>query len=350
MAQTFLLLLICQLSLYTLVTPMKVCGRPSVQPNVEDEEFMRVYEAGQEVILSCKRGYTPTAGSRKIICGGSGSWSRSTLQCSRKSCPFIGPLLNGEIHIADIVYQSTINYTCNHGYILHGANTSECLHDATWSNPLPFCDPVICGLPEVPKYGTITYSRKFEGKTTLYGDSVTYNCPPPLVVFGNEIGFCTASGKWTETPECRVVTCPPPTGIANGFMPFAVIREHGYKDRVRYGCDINYVLVGTAEAECLKTGNWSSKPVCRAPCTVGIDRGRIFYNGKKIWIKELKPNRILHSELLEVYCQNTEKDCGYPVATQCIDGTLKIPKCFKEPSAFTYNFQSSSLPSEIEMC
>lgn len=66
-----------------------------------------------------------------------------------------------------------------------------------------------------------------------------------------------------------------------------------------------------------------------APCSVGIQRGRILYKGQRLWIKDLTPNRILHNELVSVYCENKERKCGYAVSTQCIDGNLKIPECFK---------------------
>ena len=65
-----------------------------------------------------------------------------------------------------------------------------------------------------------------------------------------------------------------------------------------------------------------------APCTVGIKRGRIFYNAKKLWIGDLKPNRVLHGENVVFYCLNREDRCGYPVASTCNDGTLPIPECF----------------------
>ncbi|XP_061089059.1 beta-2-glycoprotein 1-like [Conger conger] len=263
---------------------------------------------------------------------------------SGQRCSNPGPLLNGKIHIDDNLFQSIINYACNEGYILHGAITSECLHDGTWSNPLPVCEPVVCGLPKNPKYARLSYS------SSLFGDSVTYECFPPLVLFGNEVGFCRPDGSWTEPPECRLVTCQPPSAIPNGFLIVAAIREHGYTEEVRYGCYANYVLDGPKEVECQKSGYWSSKPVCRAPCTVGIKRGRIFYNNRKIWIEDFKPNRVLHSERLAVYCKNREKDCGYPVVTQCIDGELTIPACYDEPSAFRYTMFDSSLPSEIRTC
>lgn len=59
------------------------------------------------------------------------------------------------------------------------------------------------------------------------------------------------------------VSCPIPTGIPNGFITFAVMRKHGYKEKIKYGCVDHYVLDGDAEIQCQNTGNWSSKPVCR---------------------------------------------------------------------------------------
>lgn len=59
------------------------------------------------------------------------------------------------------------------------------------------------------------------------------------------------------------VSCSIPTAIPNGFITFAVMRQHSYKEMVRYGCNDYYVLDGEAEIQCQNTGNWSSKPVCR---------------------------------------------------------------------------------------
>lgn len=66
-----------------------------------------------------------------------------------------------------------------------------------------------------------------------------------------------------------------------------------------------------------------------ASCTVGIKRGRIFYNSKKLWIADLKPNRVFHGEHVAFYCLNKADRCGYPVASTCQDGSLPIPECFE---------------------
>lgn len=52
------------------------------------------------------------------------------------------------------------------------------------------------------------------------------------------------------------------------------------------------------------------------------------YKGQKIWIERLSPNKILHKEIVSVYCMD-KANCGYAVPTQCIDGKVKIPECFE---------------------
>nr|XP_046187446.1 beta-2-glycoprotein 1-like isoform X1 [Oncorhynchus gorbuscha] len=329
---------------------MSECGRPPLGDGMELEGLQRVYSPGDKVVLSCKRGYTPTSGSRTISCTASGDWTKSRLTCSTKSCSLPEALGHGDMEFVDIVYQSVINYTCHEGYTLQGASTIECLYDGQWSDPPPTCTPVTCGLPPIPKYGKMVYDSKFTGKTIVFGFGGTYECFPPLVLIGNERGSCSTDGNWTEPPECKLVTCSAPTGINNGYMTNTDKKEYGFKETVKYGCNVDYVLDGPVEIECLKTGDWSKEPVCKASCKVGIKRGRILYNGNKFWIEDFEPNRILHADVVLVYCMNEEKKCGYAVSTQCINGKLKIPECFEEPSVIGYQFKSGSLPSEIAQC
>ncbi|KAL1006078.1 hypothetical protein UPYG_G00067570 [Umbra pygmaea] len=349
MPRSLTLLLFCQLALYTVVVSNRGCGRPILQDNMVTEGLQRFYSPGEEVVLSCKKGLAPSSGSRTITCTASGHWTELKLTCLTKSCSSPEVLDYGDVHFNDIVYKSTINYTCYEGYTMQGASTTECLADGEWSAPPPKCLPVTCGLPPIPKYGKVVYDRLVTGNTSVYGSGVTFQCLSPLVLIGNERGFCTANGTWTEPPECSFVSCPRPTDIINGYMTIDAKREHGYKEVVRYGCNIDYVLDGPVESQCLKTGNWSEKPTCKAPCSVGIKRGRILYNGKRYWIKDFK-KKISHTELVSFYCMNKDNQCGYAISSQCVDGTLKIPECYEEPSDFTYNLRYSSLPSEIDQC
>ncbi|XP_051996952.1 beta-2-glycoprotein 1-like isoform X1 [Xyrauchen texanus] len=262
MRLTLSLLLFCHVCHET-VDASTVCSRP---PAVDGSEVLggqRVFEPGELATLKCSEGYTPISGSRKIICTITGEWTERSLQCSPKRCPTPDPPANGNVVVSSIVFQSTINYTCNEGYELHGNSSSECLHTATWSSPAPQCKSVTCGLPVIPKYAKIIYDKVVTSNSTEFGLGITYKCLPPLALFGNERGYCTPNRTWTDPPECREVSCQVPAAVENGFMTSAVRREYLFMDRVRYGCYKGYVLDGPMEIVCEKSGHWSNEPICK---------------------------------------------------------------------------------------
>lgn len=346
------LLLLCPFVFFTTVTSEQdnVCSRPVLAANIELEGLQRYFSPGAELALSCKQGYTPVSGPRKIVCAASGEWTKTKLQCIPKRCPYPDLLPNGELYYEDTVYQNTIDYTCYEGYTLIGASTAVCLANGTWSTTVPVCKSVTCDLAPIPKNGMIIYDRRISGNTTNYGDSVTYRCLPPYALIGNPRAECTVHGSWSKTPECQVVTCPPPQNIDRGYMSNDEQRNFDYMETVRYGCTGDYVLEGSFQIVCQQNGHWSEKPSCKAPCSIGIERGRILYKGRKVWVEDLRPNSVPHLDIVSVYCKDEARNCGYAISTQCIDGTLKIPECFQEPSKSKYTLQSRSLPSEITQC
>ncbi|XP_033830476.1 beta-2-glycoprotein 1-like [Periophthalmus magnuspinnatus] len=351
MAPTWPLLLLCQFLLYTTVSSKKVCGRPDITDGIDESVLKRVYEVGEEVTLACERGYLPsTPNPRRITCTGTGEWTPSNLACSPKMCPIPKPLQPLAMGRTEAPFKSILNFTCDDGYVMQGSNSSSCLHDGTWSNPPPMCKAVNCPLPRPPVDGRIVHDMKpFTGTNTMYGQGWTYECNPPKAP-SYERGSCKADGTVPGPPSCREVSCPIPPSLPNGFITFAVMKEHRYKETVQYACNDHYVLEGDSHMRCTNTGNWSTKPVCRAPCQVGIKRGRIFYNAKKIWIEDFKPNRVLHKEVVVFYCKNKAEKCGYPVASVCNDGVLPLPECFEEPGKIEYNIRAKTLPSEIRVC
>ncbi|XP_068448767.1 beta-2-glycoprotein 1-like [Clinocottus analis] len=350
MASALTLLVLCQVALYTTVTSKNVCSRPDVAEGIEDLTLKRVYEIGEQVNLVCERGYSPsTTTPRRLTCTDTGGWTPSDLACSPKMCPIPRPLQPLAMGRTEAPFKSVLNFTCDDGYVMQGANESRCSHDGTWSNPPPLCKAVNCPLPKSPRDGRIVFDKPVTGSTTMYGQGWTYECNPRMAP-SYERGSCMADGTATEPPVCREVSCSIPPAIQNGFITFAVMRQHSYKETVQYGCNEHYILDGKAEIQCQNSGDWSSKPVCRAPCAVNIKRGRIFYNAKKLWIADLKPNRVLHGEHVAFYCLNRAEACGYPVASTCNDGTIPIPECFVEPGKVEYRLRAKTLPSEITMC
>ncbi|XP_066515191.1 beta-2-glycoprotein 1-like [Hoplias malabaricus] len=259
------LLLLCVTGLFTSVSPENVCNRPPPQDGSEIAGGQMFFQPGTEIFLTCSQGYKATGGSRRMVCKSNGEWTARELKCSPRRCPALDPPENGKVHFNNIVYQSIIRFSCDEGFVLHGNESSECLHTGQWSNPPPECKPVMCGLPDIPPFAKIVYDRAFKGSVVEYGFGGMYECLPPMVLVGEKRAICGSDGFWTRPPACRLVMCPVPSDIENGFLSFAEQREYGYKERVRYGCIKPFVLEGPMEVECEASGTWSRKPTCRQP-------------------------------------------------------------------------------------
>lgn len=63
---------------------LAVCHRPDLGPNIKVDGLQRFFSPGVELVLSCELGYTPVLGPRKIVCGASGTWTKSKLICMRE--------------------------------------------------------------------------------------------------------------------------------------------------------------------------------------------------------------------------------------------------------------------------
>eukprot|EP00062_Callorhinchus_milii_P004728 gi/632943404/ref/XP_007886930.1/ PREDICTED: beta-2-glycoprotein 1 [Callorhinchus milii] len=325
------------------------CGTPPLIVNAHVVGVKVIYEPGEEAVYSCNVGYMGI-GRNRIVCPKNARWNKPGIKCEPKPCPIPQVLENGMMHSTEFKFGKTVYYSCNEGYILRGKNSSYCQSDTMWSDLQRSCEPVRCSPPTLPMYGSIKFSNP-HGATDIpvFGESVTYSCNQGLALIGNETSFCLASGKWSQAPVCKEVKCPSPQKIVNGFLVFALKRNYNYLESVQYGCVQNYVLDGSRDVTCQKSGNWTHVPVCRAACILSVNRARIFYKGKKLWIKNLPSKRVQHREMVAFYCEDKKHNCGYPVLTQCIDGKIEAPSCFQEPSAAAYMF-NWKLPSEITQC
>ncbi|XP_078257568.1 beta-2-glycoprotein 1-like [Rhinoraja longicauda] len=344
----FLFALVYQLCVCKYVSA--ACGRPSQVINAYVVNGKVVYEPGEEATYSCVPGYIGR-GNNKLICPKNGIWGNPKIQCEARTCSFPKTLENGEMQATELKFGKQIYYRCNEGFIFRGSRNSTCQADGTWSAQNQVCEPVQCSPPITPINGKIIFHDTTQtNHIFIFGDMISYECRQGLALIGNETGFCLASGKWTNAPQCEDVKCPAPPKIVNGFLVFGFKHKYNFGETVEYGCIQSYILDGSREAVCQKTAHWTEIPSCKAPCIISVNKGRIFYHGVKIWLNQLPDKRIMHAENVAFYCMNKNNKCGFPVLTQCIDGTVIIPSCFEEPSAFTYQIRYRSLPSEIKQC
>lgn len=62
---------------------LAVCPQPELGANIKMDGIQKYFNPGEELVLSCELGYTPTSGPRVIVCGRSGRWSGTNLVCER---------------------------------------------------------------------------------------------------------------------------------------------------------------------------------------------------------------------------------------------------------------------------
>ncbi|XP_075025547.1 beta-2-glycoprotein 1 isoform X1 [Calonectris borealis] len=343
-----LALLACAVALSHCTLAAKVCPRPPEVLFATIDVNKSVYDVGEEIEYTCRPGFVPNNGQRKYTCLPTGKWPLNTLLCLPKRCPSPGPLQHGKIDFIDLHYQSSISFSCEPGYNLVGTRTSQCMADGKWSGTFPQCQPVTCAPPSLPEFGVLSYRRLKPGNISNFLDTITFECVPPLALIGNETATCMANGNWSSIPECKVVTCPTPTGIENGFIEFAVRRTYHYNESVSFVCQSSYVLDGPKHSRCEKTGNWSTKPTCKGPCKIPVKKAVVLYNGEKKRVQNDLKEGIQHGETISFFCKNKEKSCAYTVAVPCVDGNLTLPACFKERGFFSTLVKKD--PSDMKPC
>lgn len=64
-----------------------------------------------------------------------------TLSClpTAITCGHPGNPANGRTNGSEFNLNDVVNFTCNTGYLLHGASRAQCRMNGQWSNPLPLC-------------------------------------------------------------------------------------------------------------------------------------------------------------------------------------------------------------------
>ncbi|XP_012590261.1 PREDICTED: complement decay-accelerating factor [Condylura cristata] len=166
------------------------------------------FPAGSRVQYECRPGYRrdPTL-SPWLTCLSNYSWSEPQEFCKKKSCPNPGEIQNGHVTITtDILFGSSISFSCDTGYRLEGATSSYCiLRDNTvqWSQPLPECVGIHCPEPPHTDNGFVLNPSS----SYVYQQSVTYRCSKGFEMVGASSIFCTVKddeGVWSgPAPECR---------------------------------------------------------------------------------------------------------------------------------------------------
>uniref|UniRef100_A0A8C0GNC9 Sushi domain-containing protein n=1 Tax=Chelonoidis abingdonii TaxID=106734 RepID=A0A8C0GNC9_CHEAB len=162
---------------------------------------------------------------------------------------------------------------------LVGPNTSQCVIDGTgvtWNHETPLCEAFPCHPP--PEIDNGKYAGDPNNQYS-YGSTVTYSCnaasegADSFSLIGEASIHCTSNkvqnGVWSgEPPECKVVKCHD-VEVENGRKLSGFGTSYTYKDTITFGCDADYILVGSEVIKCQANNSWTpAVPTCeKAICS-----------------------------------------------------------------------------------
>ncbi|XP_075823839.1 mannan-binding lectin serine protease 1 isoform X1 [Microtus pennsylvanicus] len=162
---------------------------------------------------------------------------RLSYRAAGNECPKLQPPLFGKIEPSQAVYsfKDQALISCDTGYkVLKDSEIMdmfqiECLKDGTWSNKIPTCKIVDCGVPAGLKHGLVTFSTR--NNLTTYKSEIRYSCQQPYYkMLHNVTGIytCSAHGAWTnEVLKRSLPTCLPVCGQPSRPLPNLVKRIIG---------------------------------------------------------------------------------------------------------------------------
>ncbi|XP_066295428.1 sushi, von Willebrand factor type A, EGF and pentraxin domain-containing protein 1-like isoform X3 [Branchiostoma lanceolatum] len=174
-------------------------------------------------------------------------------------CPPLVPPGNGAVSGSSLP-GAVATFSCDVGYNMHGASTTTCQADLTWSNT----NYPTCIIAQCPPLSTLPHgSLSPVSHPYVYQDEVLFSCDTGYNIAGVSSITCQADGFWSDMmPTCNIVQCPLVT------VQLPVIRSSGgspysYQDEVTFTCADGYAMDGAANATCQASGTWSDEvPTC----------------------------------------------------------------------------------------
>ncbi|XP_055886163.1 sushi, von Willebrand factor type A, EGF and pentraxin domain-containing protein 1-like [Biomphalaria glabrata] len=248
------------------------CGSPPSVSNaiIEGDSF----KLGDFISYKCKPGYEMVGDSR-IQCGSGRAWVGNLPVCREVNCGPPPAFPQATVSVADTIYRSQANLTCDLGYVLQGNSEMICSADQSWKyDPNLMCAPINCGKPPQIDHGT------YSADTTILGSLALYMCNPGYFLEDSSSLYCSEDGSWTQDlPQCLPVDCHYPPSI-----PYTTSEFNGthYSEKVKYTCNVGYQQSDVniqAELTCNESGAWQGDiPVCEAiNCGLPPDFSHSYY-------------------------------------------------------------------------
>ncbi|KAM8797639.1 seizure 6-like protein [Eudromia elegans] len=188
------------------------------------------------------------------------------------SCSDLPEIQNGwkTTSHTELVRGARITYQCDPGYDIVGSDTLTCQWDLSWSSDPPFCEKIMyCTDPGEVEHST----RLISDPVLLVGTTIQYTCNPGFVLEGSSLLTCysreTGTPIWTSRlPHCvseESLACDNPGLPENGYQ---ILYKRLYLpgESLTFMCYEGFELMGEVTIKCIlgQPSHWSGPlPMCK---------------------------------------------------------------------------------------
>ncbi|CAH1101957.1 unnamed protein product [Psylliodes chrysocephalus] len=175
----------------------KACGRPEQPPN--STMVAPNYNVGSTIEYSCDEGHL-LVGPTSRVCLETGFYNEFPPVCKRIQCGYPADIANGEYNLVNdsVGYLSRVIYTCDEGYEMIGRAQLACDIDERWNGPPPRCEALQCEAPAEIDNGIVDISNG-----SNYGSTVQYTCNSGYILNGQDTITCLSNGQYDyPVPTC----------------------------------------------------------------------------------------------------------------------------------------------------
>ncbi|XP_061458970.1 seizure 6-like protein isoform X2 [Rhineura floridana] len=208
-----------------------------------------------------------------LIFGKGQGFIMNYIEVSRNdSCSDLPEIQNGwkTTSHTELVREAKITYQCDPGYDIVGSDTLTCQWDLTWSSDPPFCEKIMyCTDPGEVQHSI----RLISDPVLLVGTTIQYTCNPGFVLEGSSLLTCysreTGTPIWTSRlPHCvseESLACDNPGLPENGYQ---ILYKRLYLpgESLTFMCYEGFELIGEVTIKCIlgQPSRWSGPlPICK---------------------------------------------------------------------------------------
>uniref|UniRef100_A0A8C2ZQB8 Selectin E n=1 Tax=Cyclopterus lumpus TaxID=8103 RepID=A0A8C2ZQB8_CYCLU len=211
-------------------------------------------------VFTCDEGHVLAGSpSNTLQCEASGIWNASQPLCLAVQCPSLQQLDNGFVSCGDdadvmFSYGNTCSFSCGPGYHLVGPSKAACTSAAVWSDRKPRCEAHLvtqCSRPLTKLWPNSTCSFSCEAGFELQGAPSTQ---------------CSEGGQWSEAvPTCKAIGCPNPEAGAHLVTQCSrPLTKLWPNSTCSFSCEAGFELQGAPSTQCSEGGQWSEAvPTCK---------------------------------------------------------------------------------------